>query len=452
MPSAGILSRWRKLPAEDIVQQEGLPELTERPPRKVALLVEPTPFTHVSGYSNRFKEMLRFLKAGGDSAEVITPDDSPERPPDFLGMPITYVPGFRLIFYKQVQLTLDFGLRALQRLRATRPNIIHAVTPGFFVLPAILYARLLKIPLVISYHTHLPHYAGRYVKIPLLRELCIKVAEWYLPAVFNFADLTLATSPQLAGQLTELGCKNVDVWRKGIDTDVFSPSFNASNAEMRAAMSDGQPERPLLVHVGRLGSEKNIELIRGVLERIPEARLCIVGAGPHEPELREHFQGTDTVFMGMLTGESLSRAYAAGDVFVMPSESETLGFVVLEAMASQVPPVGAAAGGIPNLIKDGQNGYLFEPGNVEEFTNKVRQLLSDNEMRRRMGEAGRQETLKWNWRAATSVLRNLQYTRAEQNFADRQRWWSRSLMRPTNWLPWNWGRIQEPPELTPLSA
>lgn len=122
-------------------------------------------------------------------------------------------------------------------------------------------------------------------------------------------------------------------------------------------------------------------------------------------------------------------------------------------MASQVPPVGAAAGGIPNLIKEGQNGYLFEPGNVEDFTNKVRQLLNDNELRARLGEAGRQETLKWNWRAATSVLRNLQYTRAEQNFAERQRWWSRSIMRPTNWLPWNWGRREEPPASSqPLTA
>ena len=62
-----------------------VPPLEQHPRRKVSLLVEPTPFTHVSGYSNRFKEMLRFLKAGGDSAEVITPDDSPERPSNFLG-------------------------------------------------------------------------------------------------------------------------------------------------------------------------------------------------------------------------------------------------------------------------------------------------------------------------------------------------------------------------------
>jgi len=398
-----------------------VPPIGQHPSRKVALLVEPTPFTHVSGYSNRFKEMLRFLKAGGDDAQVITPDDSPDRPATFLGMPITYVPGFRLIFYKQVQLTLDWKLGAFNRLKKTRPNLIHAVTPGFFVLPAILYSRLLNIPLVISYHTHLPTYADRYVRIPGLRQLSVKLAEWYLPTALNFADLTLATSPQLQQQLSDLGCRNVEVWRKGVDTDVFSPEFNASNTEMRSAMSDGEPHRPLLLYVGRLGTEKNIAMIREVLERIPEARLCIVGAGPADEELRKHFAGTATKFMGLMSGEALSRAYAAADVFVMPSESETLGFVVLEAMASKVPPVGAAAGGIPNLVKDGVNGYLFKPGDVHDLTAKVRALIEDTSLRTRMGDAGREETLRWNWEAATSVLRNQQYTRAEKRFDERQR-------------------------------
>jgi len=276
------------------------------------------------------------------------------------------------------------------------------------------------------------------VRIPGLRQLSVKIAEWYLPTALNFADLTLATSPQLQEQLTSLGCKNVEVWRKGIDTDVFSPKFNVSNVEMRSRLTDGEVHRPLLLYVGRLGAEKNIGMIKEVLQRIPEARLAIVGAGPAEADLRQVFKGTDTVFTGLMTGETLSRAYAAADVFVMPSESETLGFVVLEAMASSVPPVGAAAGGIPNLVKDGVNGYLFKPGDVDDLTSKVRALLTDAKLRTRMGEAGRDETLNWNWRSATSVLRNEQYTRAERRFDERQRTWRNSkvgrLLSPGRWV------------------
>ena len=157
----------------------------------------------------------------------------------------------------------------------------------------------------------------------ILRQICVKLAEWYLPTALNFADLTLATSPQLQGQLQALGCRNVEVWRKGIDTDVFSSKFNVSNTDMRCAMSDNQPHRPLLLYVGRLGREKNINMIKEVLIRMPQCRLAVVGAGPAEDELKEHFAGTDTVFMGLMSGEALSRAYAAADVFVMPSESES---------------------------------------------------------------------------------------------------------------------------------
>ena len=107
---------------------------------------------------------------------MITPDDSPDRPNDFLGIPITYIPGFRLFCYRQVMLTFDVGLKAWARLRNFRPDLIHVATPGFFVLPAILYSRLLNVPLVISYHTHLPAYADRYVTVPGFRQLAIAFA------------------------------------------------------------------------------------------------------------------------------------------------------------------------------------------------------------------------------------------------------------------------------------
>lgn len=88
--------------------------------------------------------------------------------------------------------------------------------------------------------------------------------------------------------------------------------------------------------------------------RIPKARLALVGGGPDSESLKEHFKGTKTVLAGQMTGEALSQAFASADVFVMPSDTETLGFVVLESMASGVPVVGANAGGIPDLIDDGK--------------------------------------------------------------------------------------------------
>ena len=101
------------------------------------------------------------------------------------------------------------------------------------------------------------------------------------------------------------------------------------------------------------------------------------------------FEGKNVHFTGMLQGEPLSQAYASGDVFITPSETETLGFVVLEAMASGVPVVCARAGGIPDIVnQDGVTGLLYTPGDVEECVTKLRALLDNPDLRDRIGRAG----------------------------------------------------------------
>jgi sulfoquinovosyltransferase len=145
------------------------------------------------------------------------------------------------------------------------------------------------------------------------------------------------------------------------------------------------------------------------------------------------FTGMPAVFTGMLGGEELSQAYASGDVFVMPSESETLGLVVLEAMSSGIPVVGARAGGIPDIIPpelDGKTGFLFNPGDLDDCLSKLEPLLDNQELRETIGKAARQDTEKYDWKAATKKIRNEQYSAAiwfwRQNRAQ--------LFRPIQWL------------------
>jgi sulfoquinovosyltransferase len=221
----------------------------------------------------------------------------------------------------------------------------------------------------------------------------------------------------MQAELTNYGIPRVDVWRKGIDTERFDPKFKSM--DMRKRMSDGHPDDFLMVYVGRLGAEKRLKDIKEMLARMPNARLAIVGRGPQEAELKEWFAGTKTVFCGQLDGDELSQAFASADVFCMPSDSETLGFVVLESMASGVPVVGAAAGGIPDLISDGETGYLVPPGDTDAFCAKMQSLATDTTLRTQMGKAARQEAERWGWEAATSYLRNVQYEKALLNFHSR---------------------------------
>mmetsp|Transcript_24770 Transcript_24770/g.40530 ORF Transcript_24770/g.40530 Transcript_24770/m.40530 type:complete len:268 (+) Transcript_24770:2-805(+) len=217
-------------------------------------------------------------------------------------------------------------------------------------------------------------------------------------------------------ELKSHGIPRVDVWRKGIDTERFDPKFRSE--EMRKTMSDGNPDDFLMVYVGRLGAEKRIKDVKPMLEKMPNARFCVVGKGPQMEELQEYFKGTKTKFMGQMSGDELSQAFASADVFVMPSDSETLGFVVLESMASGVPVVGAKAGGIPDLIKDEKDGFLVEPGNIDGFVARLKQL-QDKKFRTEMGKKARAEAERWGWEAATSVLRNIQYEKALVNFHSR---------------------------------
>ena len=147
------------------------------------------------------------------------------------------------------------------------------------------------------------------------------------------------------------------------------------------------------------------------------------------------FEGMPVVFTGMLHGEELSQAYASGDVFIMPSESETLGLVVLEAMASGIPIVAARAGGIPDIIpshQEGETGFLFTPGDLEDCVGKLDAVLASPELRERMSAAGRIEVEKHDWRAATRHVRN------EYNAAI---WfWQKRRHQLSRWLAWAFRR------------
>ena len=183
-------------------------------------------------------------------------------------------------------------------------------------------------------------------------------------------------------------------------------------------MTNGQPNDFLIVYVGRLGSEKRLKDLRAVLDRMPaDTRLCFVGTGPQEQELKACFP--TAVFTGQLTGDPLSQAFASADVFCMPSDSETLGFVVLESMASGVPVVGVKAGGVQDLIEDGVTGFLVDPGDTEAFVDRLKQLKRDVKLRTSMSEKGRQEMEKWDWQASMTKLRHEQYEEARVHFHKR---------------------------------
>lgn len=347
--------------------------------------------------------------------------------------------GFPLPFYSSPTLLLSLGLsvRVLYHLITRRPDIIHVSTPGILVFAATLYAKMLSVPLVVSYHTHVPEYIPKYTWPGFVRPMWALIRMWT-----RLADLTLVTSAVMKAELTANKChdKQIEIWQRGVDTEVFHPRYRST--ARRAAMLGGLPDdTTLLVYVGRLGAEKNLYQLRDWLDRLgaahpqacPPVALSFVGDGPERAALEAYFKGYPVTFMGMLRGQALSEAYASGDVFAMPSETETLGFVVLEAMAAGLAVVAVRAGGLCDIITaPGRTGLFYEPGDVDTASAHVAALAHDAAARRRMGLAAREDVTAWGWAAATQRLRSRQYGRAERRYEGRRRVknrWARALLR-----------------------
>ncbi|CAA6655115.1 unnamed protein product [Spirodela intermedia] len=396
-------------------------------PRRIALFVEPSPFSYVSGYKNRFQNFIRYLREMGDEVIVVTTHEGV--PEEFYGAKVIGSWSFPCPWYTKVPLSLALSPRIISQVANFKPDIIHASSPGIMVFGALIIAKLLCVPLVMSYHTHVPIYIPRYTFSWLVKPMWL-----IIKFLHRAADLTLVPSAAigrdlLVAQVT--AAHKIRLWNKGVDSNSFHPSHR--NHEMRVRLSGGEPERPLVVHVGRLGAEKSLDFLKKVMDRLPHARIAFVGDGPYREELEKLFVGMPAVFTGMLHGEELSQAYASGDVFVMPSESETLGLVVLEAMSSGLPVVAARAGGIPDIIpedQEGVTGFLFSPGDLDDCIGKMERLLADSEFREAMGKAARVEMEKHDWRAATLKIRNEQYNAAIWFWRKKRA----QLLRPVEWL------------------
>ncbi len=208
-----------------------------------------------------------------------------------------------------------------------QPDLLHLFEPSLLGIGGIYYAQVLHIPLVISYHTNLPAYL-RYYRLGFLQG-----ATWKLMRIrHGRADLNLCTSTPMMEELAQHKIDRLALWERAVDAERFHPS--RASAEMRSTLTQGEPHKPLLLFVGRVCAEKNIASLRACSRPIPDLRLAIVGDGPIRGELEKHFRNTPTHFAGYLRGEALAAAFASADLFVMPSETETLGLVLLEAMAS----------------------------------------------------------------------------------------------------------------------
>lgn len=352
----------------------------------------------IDGVVTRLTRTLDHLAAMGHEVRIFATGKAPDT---YAGFEVTRIPSLSLWVYPEIK----FGLPTwsfFKQIREFDPDVIHAVNPIWTAALGVFAAQRDAVPLVASFHTNVPEYVDA-LGIGWTRPL----TEAALKYLHNQAAVNLCTSGPMVDKAREVGIRNVKLWPKAVDTETYHPS--RATTDMRHRLTGGNPDAPLLTYIGRVSKEKDLERLNNVMRLVRaecgDARLAIVGDGPSLDELKDTFDPSYTVFTGYLSGEELAAAFAAGDVFLFPSATETLGLVALESFASRVPVIGTRAGGIPFVIEDGVTGLLIDPDAEDAaWAHAAVELLQDSARREEMGAAARREAEKYSWVESTQAL------------------------------------------------
>ena len=348
------------------------------------------------GIVTRLRSTIDELTLLGDEMLVVAPKYG-EGPGSYAGTPIYRISSVPFPPYPQIKLaplTPNVG----RALRGFDPDVIHAVNPFVLGTGGIFYARRLNVPLVASYHTNVTTYA-RFYGLGIGE----RAGRWWTRALHNRARINLCTSEATREYLLSEGVKRVYLWPQGVDARRFHP--DRFSIDWRVRLSGGNPAEKLLLYVGRLAPEKGVGGVKAVLQEIPGLRLAIVGDGPARRDLEREFADTPTVFTGVRKGKDLAAVYASADMFVFPSTTETLGLSMLEALASGLPVLAARAGATGEVVSDGENGLLYEPGSPASLVAAVRKLVSDEDLRSSLARNARLSAERRDWQNATRTLR-----------------------------------------------
>lgn len=351
----------------------------------------------VNGVSTSISTFRRFLKAAGHHVTLI----APQYPGDTsLDVDILRVPGYYLPGDPEDRLLLPGGILKLKpQLETMHFDVVHVHTPFAAHRAGVRLARALGIPVVETYHTYFEAYFHHY--IPFLPQRLLEViARRLTRSQADAVDRLIVPSAALQKVMRDYGVStDIEVLPTGLDLEEFSPG-NRIRFCQRYGLD---PKRPMLVYVGRVAFEKNIDLLLRVVVRLrlrhPDVLLIIAGEGPALVHLKRSCRElgiSDNVhFVGYLKrGEDLWDCYAAGQAFVFASTTETQGLVLLEAMALGVPVVGVPALGARDVLIEGE-GALTTPAELGPFTATVQRLLEDKSLQREMSERARDYAARW---------------------------------------------------------
>lgn len=378
------------------------------------LMISDVYFPRINGVSTSIDSFRSELRAQGHRVTLVCPDypeahvlaRARDRADDddivrIRSRSVILDPEDRMMVYREI-------LRLIPRLQSLDIDLVHIHTPFVAHYAGLKIARVLDVPVIESYHTFFEEYLYNYIK--WLPKSWLKfMARRFSKSQCNSVDALIVPSSPMRDTLSTYGITTaMHILPTGLDLDQFcTPPITDFRTEIGVS-----PDKPLLLYVGRVALEKNIDFlinaIPGILQRHPEAILVIAGEGPAEGHLhrRVHAMGLkDSIrFVGYMRRDgNLQDAYRAADLFVFASRTETQGLVLIEALALGTPVVALGAMGTLDVLNP-EGGCLIAPSIPDDFASVVSATLADPERIKQMSEQATTYAASWSAKQKTLQL------------------------------------------------
>jgi glycosyltransferase involved in cell wall biosynthesis len=301
----------------------------------------------------------------------------------------------------------------LQELEKFKPNIIHVDEPerlyvGFWRISGIDYAKKVGIPCVGFFRTNFLEYLDDYTAFPI-GGITVSLPAWgmngvkflfkkFLCWVYNAYDATLIHNVVIHKKLIEIGIENTIYENlNGFDPTKFNINLREENFFEKNYNLKDSDRQVKLIFLGRLTPDKGwnftISAFAKAIQHInpQEIALIIVGDGSMREEIAEKLKLLlpHVYLLGRISPEKIPALLANSDIYVTTSEKENRALTIIEALASNLPILAPCAGGIPQDVRDGWNGFLFAPQDINDFINKLKMLIENPSLREEMGAKGR---------------------------------------------------------------
>lgn len=341
----------------------------------------------VNGVVTSILNLNSFLKSKGVTPVVLAPGKK-EGVKEDNGIAVYSFPSLPFPPYPGYLVALPNLPETVKICSYLQVKVLHSHSPFSMGFSALYTKNVLNLPCVGTFHTLYPEYLSYLVgtKLHAYFSTLLRKPSWgFLKFYYSSCDVVTCPSKTTARQLEENEIKNYEIVPNGVNIERFSPDVSGSGFRKKLGCNG----RKVVLYLGRLGYEKNIEAVLRAAKSVKDAFFIIAGKGPYLPKLKalarkENLENIS--FLGYVSEQKLAECYASCDVFVMPSKTETQGITVLEAMACGKPVV-VFKGASSEVVHNRADGFIVR--NEQEFIGKIADLLANEKKRAIMGRRAR---------------------------------------------------------------